>query len=323
MLIRDDNGSPWLGWSPAPDFKIEFANSNEEIRSIRRRLGVRFPRGAATCDQKGFNVPTPRFTFGPVASRRLGKSLGVDVLGKPKHCTFNCTYCEIGRTAGKSLVAPDFVVDIPPNGFREEIKIVLAEKGCDLDHITFGYNGEPTLNPHLGEYLAIAREVQVEILATDGDPFPLMTVFTNSTTLSNPAVRNTLAQFDLILAKLDVGTQEDLDRVNRPHSRTPPIEEIADGLATLKRELPMGHKLAIQSLFYWLLNGGEGDPVDISTWIEQILTIQPDIVQIYSVARSPAEPDVVPVSRALLASIETRLRKYAGPESEMEIHVYR
>jgi wyosine [tRNA(Phe)-imidazoG37] synthetase (radical SAM superfamily) len=152
--------------------------------------------------------------------------------------------------------------------------------------------------------------------------FPLMTVFTNSTTLDNPEVRATLAQFDLILAKLDVGTQEDLDRVNRPHPGVHRVEDIVQGLTALKQELPAGHKLAIQSLFYWLADGAEGDPVDIPAWVEQILAIQPDVVQIYSIARSPAEPDVIPVSQEMLASIEARLRERAGADTTIDIKVF-
>ncbi|HMF31957.1 MAG TPA: radical SAM protein [Candidatus Lokiarchaeia archaeon] len=267
-------------------------------------------------------MPATHFTFGPVNSRRLGRSLGVDVLGTDKHCTFNCSYCEIGRTAGKGFVGPDFVVDITPEGFREEMEPLIEKIWQKIDYITFGYNGEPTLNPHLGEFLAITREIQAGIMANEEGTFPTITVFTNSTTLSNPEVRSTLAQFDLILAKLDVGTQDDLERVNRPHPGVPRIEEIVEGLISLKNELPPGHKLAIQSLFFRLMNMGEGDPVDIAAWCEQILAIQPDIVQIYSVARSPAEPDVIPVSQEMLASIEARLRERAGNNSPIEIRTY-
>jgi wyosine [tRNA(Phe)-imidazoG37] synthetase (radical SAM superfamily) len=143
------------------------------------------------------------YTYGPYPSRRLGLSLGVNVLPTTKTCTFDCVYCEIGRT--EKLVDSDFRLSLPPSrNFEKELRDIL-KFFPHLDSITFGYNGEPTLNDNLIDFYEIAFKVR-ENLQWKKDP-PLITIFTNSTTLNSREVRKTLANFDLVLAKLDAATQ--------------------------------------------------------------------------------------------------------------------
>jgi len=265
-----------------------------------------------------------KFCYGPFSSRRLGLSLGVNVLGELKRCTFNCVYCEAGRTIGNELVPPDYIVDIRPEGFREEVKPILINLQRDLDSFTFGYNGEPTLNPHLGEFLQIAREIKKEIAPGPGDKFPTVTIFTNSTTVTQPEIRQTLSQFDLILAKLDVGTPSDLRRVHRPHPNIPSLDEISQGLVALKQELPPGHKLAIQTLIFTTRDNLKGKfrEIDIPAWIERIIAVQPHIVQLYSVARIPAEPFVMAVPTDVLQWIKSQLLARVRNLESMDVRVY-
>ncbi len=265
-----------------------------------------------------------KFCYGPFASRRLGLSLGVNVLGEQKRCTFNCVYCETGRTTGNELVPPTYIADIKAEGFREEVKPILTNLQRDLDSITFGYNGEPTLNPHLEEFLHIVREIQKEIAPRPGDKFPTVTIFTNSTTITRPEIRHALAQFDLILGKLEVGTPADLHRIHRPHPKVPSLDEITHGLAAFKQELPPGHKLAIQTLIFTTREYACATfrEIDLPMWIERVIAIRPDIVQLYSVARTPAEPFVVAVAKDILQKIKMQLLAKVGQDSSIDVHVY-
>ena len=93
------------------------------------------------------------YTYGPFQSRRLGLSLGVNVLSNYKLCTFNCVYCEIGLTVKDNLVSPKYRINLPPSpNFRKEL-ISILKFFPHLNSITFGYNGEPTLNENLLDFL--------------------------------------------------------------------------------------------------------------------------------------------------------------------------
>lgn len=230
------------------------------------------------------------YTYGPFQSRRLGLSLGINVLANYKLCTFNCVYCEIGLTAKDNLVSPNFQIQLPPSpNFRKEL-ISILKFVPHLNSITFGYNGEPTLNENLLDFLNIAIVVRNKLNWTEKKP--KLTLFTNSSTLYFKEIRDRVKKFELILAKLDAGNQEDFMRTNRPHQETPPIETIVDSLVKLKQELPEKNKLAIQVLIYnsykkdFISNNNVKNVLDIAHALRKI---KPDIIQIYSTARIPAE----------------------------------
>ncbi len=230
------------------------------------------------------------YTYGPFQSRRLGLSLGINVLPNYKLCTFNCVYCEVGITEKENLVSPDFRIKIPPSAsFRRELISILTHVP-HLDSITFGYNGEPTLNDNLLDFLDIAIKVRSKLNWIK--QAPQLTIFTNSSTANQKQIREKIKRFELVLAKLDVATSEDYKRTNRPHINSPTIEAIIDSLGELKQEMPKNHKLAIQTLLY---NSYKEDftPNNNNENIEKlayaIKRIKPDNVQIYSIARIPAE----------------------------------
>lgn len=230
------------------------------------------------------------YTYGPFQSRRLGLSLGINVLPNYKLCTFNCVYCEVGITEKENLVSPDFRIKIPPSAsFRRELFSILTHVP-HLDSITFGYNGEPTLNDNLLDFLDIAIKVRSKLNWIK--QAPQLTIFTNSSTANQKQIREKIKRFELVLAKLDVATSEDYKRTNRPHINSPTIETIIDSLGELKQEMPKNHKLAIQTLLY---NSYKEDftPNNNNENIEKlayaIKRIKPDNVQIYSIARIPAE----------------------------------
>ncbi len=262
------------------------------------------------------------YTYGPFQSRRLGLSLGINVLSSHKQCTYNCVYCEIGLTKRENLVSPEYRIKLPPTPkFRKELKSILRYVP-HLNSITFGYNGEPTLNENLVDFLKIAKDVRRE-LPWDAKK-PTLTLFTNSSTLHFDEIRERVKQFELVLAKIDVGIDNDFRRINRPHHNTPKVKEIIGALVKLKQEMPQNHKLAIQCLIF---NSYEKEFVanstqkNISAIAHALKRIKPDIVQIYSIARIPAEYFVYGISEERKREIETIFKLYVN-DNNVDIRYY-
>ncbi|MFX1353067.1 MAG: radical SAM protein [Promethearchaeota archaeon] len=227
-----------------------------------------------------------KYTYGPFHSRRLGLSLGVDVLPIQKICTFNCVYCEIGPTI--QLVSPEYRFRAPPSHqFRHELKDIFKHFP-HLDSITFGYNGEPTLNENLLDFYNITTNVRAETKWNNENP--KITIFTNSSTIYSQEIRERLLNFDLVIAKLDTATNLDFYRTNRPHKNID-INLIIDSLIKLKKNMKKS-KLAIQCLIYNSYRAdfiSNDNNVNIEKLALTIKKINPDIVQIYSIARIPAQ----------------------------------
>ena len=169
------------------------------------------------------------YTYGPFQSRRLGLSLGINILPQCKICTYDCVYCEIGSTIKENLVSPFYKIKDPPNiSFREELRSNLKNLPY-LNSISFaGYYGEPTLNENLTEFLDIALDVRNEITWPLNKP--KITLFTNSSTLHYREIREKVKKFDFILAKLDAATEIDFKRSNCPHEEVPSINLIVDSI---------------------------------------------------------------------------------------------
>ena len=231
-----------------------------------------------------------RYTYGPFQSRRLGLSLGINVLPNYKLCTFNCVYCEIGLTATEFLVSPEYRIQLKPTlNFRKELTSILIHFP-NVKHLSFGYNGEPTLNENLLDFLKIASEVRETLTWTE--ICPNLTLFTNSSTLHFSEIRERVKQFEVVLAKLDVGTNEDFIRANRPNKNSPDIETIIDSLVKLKNEMPKNHDLVIQCLLYNSYKDNfipNNNSTNILNLAHALKRIKPKFVQIYSIARIPAE----------------------------------
>ena len=254
------------------------------------------------------------YTYGPFQSRRLGLSLGVDILPKFKLCTYNCVYCEIGST--EKLVSPEYRIKAPPSiNFRKELKDILKYVP-HLNSITFGYNGEPSLNRNLLDFLKITLQVREKIKWTDRKP--IITLFTNSSTLYLDKIRQEVKQFELVLAKLDAATPEDFQRSNNPHPETPKIDSIIKSLVKLKKEMPSGHKLAIQSLIYnsyredFIANSND---INITNLAKAIKKIKPDSVQIYSIARIPANYYVFSIDKEKKKEIVDKIKDIVSDDN--------
>lgn len=257
------------------------------------------------------------FTYGPFKSRRLGLSLGIDVLPKSKKCTYNCVYCEIGSTSMEKsqLVSPSYQVNIKPGlQFPKELKSIFKYVP-HLDSLTFGYNGEPTLNHNLLKFLEVAQKVRGQF-EWEGKR-PIISLFTNSSTMGNSKIREKIKEFEVILAKLDSATEKQFKRTNRPHPGTPSIKEIIESLTKLRKELPKGHKLTIQTLLYesynnFPSNNNEKNFVHLARAISKI---RPHKVQIYSIARIPAEYYVHSIDNRRKQEVKKKLEELVGDDT--------
>ena len=261
------------------------------------------------------------YTYGPFNSRRLGLSLGINILSNHKICTFNCVYCEIGVT--EQLVSPTYRIKNPPTpNFRKEL-LSISKLVPHLNSMSFtGYFGEPTLNENLLDFYKITLDVREEIEWTQDKP--LLTLFTNSSTLHIKEIRDRVKEFDLVLAKLDAATNEDFLRTNSSHQQTPDIEAIINSLIKLKQEMPKNHKLAIQSLIYnsyredFISNNNSANISELALAIKKI---KPDLVQIYSVARIPANYYVFSIDETRKKEIVKEIQKVVNDQN-VEITYY-
>lgn len=215
--------------------------------------------------------------YGPIRSRRLGRSLGVNVLPCDyKLCSFDCIYCHYGRTEVKSTA--------PSREHFPAAREVLAalertlRNRQDFAAITFSGNGEPTLHPDFAELAAGARA-----LRDRHAPLAKLVLLSNSSTAHRPGIREALGHFDLPVMKLDAGDARTLSRVNRPAAQVG-IEEITGAL----RLVP---NLTVQSV---IVAGhlGNADDEAVERWLEALARIRPRAVQIYSSDRPVAETGV-------------------------------
>ncbi len=163
------------------------------------------------------------YIFGPVASRRLGISLGVDLV-PAKYCTLNCVYCEAGVTTELTLARREYV---PVDAVIAELDAFLS-RGPELDYITFSGAGEPTLNSRIGD---VARFVKRKY------PQYKICLLTNGTLLRDEALRRDIAEIDLIMPNFDASNDEELIRINRPAPGVT-VETLAEGIRLLCAEQP-------------------------------------------------------------------------------------
>jgi len=226
------------------------------------------------------------YIYGPVPSWRLGRSLGIDIIPF-KICSFNCIYCETGRTTNltverKEYVSKDLVI--------EELKAFLLKRK-NMDYITFSGSGEPTLNSKIGEMVNEVKKLTDTPVA----------VLTNSSLLNREEVRRELRKADVILPSLDVVSQSLFESLNRPDPSLK-IEEIIDGLIKFRKEFK--NKIWLEVLLVKGINDG---PEDIHKLAKVIEKMEPDKVQLNTVVRPPAEEEVFALSQQELCSIQRKL----------------
>ena len=226
-----------------------------------------------------------KHVYGPVPSRRLGRSLGVDALTF-KSCSFDCVYCQLGRTTNHTVERREYV---PTAEILDELRRKLEENDRP-EYISFAGSGEPTLHSGLGE---IIRGIKA---MTD---VPVV-VFTNGGLLWRPEVRADLRAADVVIPSLDGGDAALLDKVNRPEPSLS-FDRIVEGLIAFRDEFPGQLWLEVM-----LLGGVSDDDASVDAIARIAERIRPDKVQINSVCRPPAESWALPVSASRLLEIQKR-----------------
>jgi len=223
--------------------------------------------------------------FGPVASRRLGRSLGVDLV-EFKTCTYDCIYCQLGRTTNKTVKRAEYV---PLERVVNEVAGKLNVRPLP-DYITLSGSGEPTLHGRLGELISAVKKISTIPVA----------VLTNGSLLWDRQVRKGLSQADLVIPSLDAGTDRTFQYVNRPHPRIR-FAEMVDGLVEFRREFAKPIWLEV-----FILSGVTTLDSEVNEMVQAVERILPDRVQLNTVNRPPTEPYAMPASREMLERIARR-----------------
>lgn len=208
------------------------------------------------------------YTFGPVPSRRLGRSLGIDFVPF-KTCTYDCVYCQLGRTTAKTVERREYApVAAVVREVEEKLKTISPP-----DYITLSGSGEPTLHSGIADIIAGIKKISTVPVA----------VLTNGSLLWIDEVRDAVSGADLVLPSLDAGSEETFVRVNRPHSGIS-FHDMVEGLRTF-REVFRGP--------VWLevfITGGVTDTEDELSRIKDLTErIAPERIQLNTAVRTPAE----------------------------------
>ena len=235
--------------------------------------------------------------YGPLFSRRLGRSLGVNLLPTGyKLCSFDCVYCHYGRTDVKTLSPP--ARDFPWT--KQVLRAVEAalRKHPNVDYLTFSGNGEPTLCPSFPAIAAAVRRLR------DGlSPDVKLAIFSNGTTAHLPHIQEALARFDAPILKLDAGDPETLVRINRPAPEVK-LEDILDGL----KDVP---GCIVQSVLVdGKVNNVRGEAYE--AWVAALAAIRPTEVQIYSTDYPVPEAGVERVLPYVLKRIAGQVEERTG-----------
>jgi wyosine [tRNA(Phe)-imidazoG37] synthetase (radical SAM superfamily) len=241
--------------------------------------------------------------YGPVESRRLGLSLGINLLPTSyKLCSFNCVYCQYGWTKKAALASTQELADLPGlDAITTAIEAALEQisgAGKTVDSITICGNGEPTLYPDLRAVIEIAKRQRDRY-----QPQARLAILSNSSTVADPVVREALNLLDLKIMKFDAGSEEIFQQLNHPRA---PIYmgDIVTGLKELKN-------IILQSLF---VQGRvtNADPDSVDLWAEKVREIRPLSMQVYTLEREPADLRVEKVSLTTLQWIAEQVHWRAG-----------
>ncbi len=228
--------------------------------------------------------------FGPVASRRLGVSLGVDLVVH-KVCSLDCVYCECGKTTELTRERKEWVSF---DRVQAELDHYWTHH-ADPDYITFSGAGEPTLNCCMGQVIRYIKKAR---------PGIQVAVLTNATLFSDAAVRDELSRADLVVPSLDALSKAAFRKINRPCTEIDP-EAMVTGIREFVKSFQGRVHLEI-----FILPGINDTPAELALLKAAVADIKPDVVQLNSLDRPGTCDFVVPADRQRLEEI----RDYLGPE---------
>lgn len=242
--------------------------------------------------------------YGPVNSRRLGRSLGLNIMPTgSKLCPFNCIYCHYGWTTYVEPDASGHLRNLPSAlDVKEALERALPSIDPPPAFITFSGNGESTVHP---DFEAVVEEV-TDVRDRSGIDAKVA-ILSNSCMVSREETRRALARLDVRIMKLDAGTQEVFEKMNRPAPGIT-LDGIVEGLKALD-------DVTLQSMFVQ----GEvtnATDTDIDAWFERVAEIEPTFVQVYSLENAPAMSTLEGVPREKLEAIVERLKTSLGIDAE-------
>ncbi|MGB9677025.1 MAG: radical SAM protein [Candidatus Ratteibacteria bacterium] len=211
-----------------------------------------------------------RIVFGPVPSRRFGKSLGINNVYLPKKCSYSCVYCQIGRTNYYMIERKEFY---KPEEIKKQVKEVIENlKEKEIDYISFVPDGEPTIDINLGKEIEILKEFGIKIA-----------VITNSSLIWREDVRNDLKKADCVSLKVDSVSEDIWKKVNRP-IKDLKLNEILEGIKIFSKEFK--GEILTETLFIKNLNDSFYEIEKISEFLKEV---SPTIAYIGYPTRPPAE----------------------------------
>lgn len=228
------------------------------------------------------------YIYGPVPSRRLGFSLGVDIVPY-KTCTLDCIYCQLGRTTHKRIKRKSFASSEDIIG---EMRSSVSA-GYEIDFITFSGSGEPTLDLDIGRLIHEIKQITSIPVA----------VLTNGTLLFREDVQKDLMEADVVVPSLDAASQEMFQRINRPHHFLH-IQSIITGIKKFRQYYTGQIWLEIM-----LIKGFNNDRQELSGIKKAVSEIRPDKVYLNTVVRPPSEIYAQPLSMDEMAAVKKFLDK--------------
>lgn len=241
--------------------------------------------------------PKAGIIYGPVPSRRLGPSLGINILPSgQKYCTFDCAYCQYGWTER----APEQGDAFPAaHEVLAAVEKALQAPAVLPAYLTFSGNGEPTTHPAFASIVEGVRALRDRLV-----PTAKLAVLSNSTCVTSSRVREALARLDVRIMKLDAGTEAVFRSYSRPLT-TCSLDEIVAGLTDLR-------DVTLQTLFAGG-PGGNADPAHVAAWIEKVVAIAPVAVQLHTLDRDWPSRELAPLSPDALHAIAGALREANCP----------
>lgn len=259
------------------------------LENSSRLTKIEFNRNALNTEQEKNNC---LHIYGPVPSRRLGFSLGIDIIPY-KTCTLDCIYCQLGPTTKKTTQRKEYFAS---KEILSQIKKALAS-GKHIDYIAFSGSGEPSLNIAIGNLIREIKKITSIPVA----------VLTNGSLLSRKSVRKALLAADLVVPSLDAVTKEIFTRINRPHPSLN-VEEIIEGLREFRKEFKGSMWVEV------MLVKGVNDFLSHLKKLKKIIgEIKPEKVQLNTVIRPPSEKSARPLS---LKELE-KIKKILGGKCEI------
>ncbi|MBE6346528.1 MAG: radical SAM protein [Lentimicrobiaceae bacterium] len=240
--------------------------------------------------------------FGPIRSRRLGKSLGINLMPEiGKICSFNCIYCECGWNPEKRLISNLPKKEVFETVLEDKLKEI-AGSANEPDSITFSGNGEPTLHPDFAEIVDITIRLRDKYV-----PKAKISVLTNGTMLHKKDIFDAISKIDNNIIKLDGGTYETIRNIDKPN-----VDFDLDKYISILQKF--NSDLVIQTCF---LRGEHNGVVidnttekEVSLWVEHIKKIKPKKTMIYAIERDTPEKNLSKISKRELEDIADRVREY-------------